>query len=79
VSEPSPAFDPEPVPDPVPDPARQSELDLGLVPTGDPRVDAALAALEGLPDRPVDEHPAVFEEVHQGLHAALSDVPDPNG
>ena len=57
----------------------QSELDMGVVPTGDPRVDAAVAELESLPDRPVEEHPAVYEGVHQQLQAALADVPDPNG
>ena len=59
--------------------ARQSELDLGVVPTGDVRVDAALAALEGLPERPVDEHPEVYESVHRQLQAALADTPDANG
>ena len=58
--------------------ARQSELDLGVVPTGDVRVDAALAALEGLPGLPVDEHPAVYEAAHRELQAALADVPDAN-
>lgn len=59
--------------------ARQSELDLGVVPTGDARVDAALTQLNGLVDRPVDDHPAVYERVHQQLQAALADVPDQSG
>ena len=60
--------------------ARQSELDLGVVSTGDERVDAALAALEGLVGQPVDEPPrASTSGVHHGLQAALADVPDPNG
>lgn len=85
---------PEPPPEPEPEsiaadvgepreetpPAgQQSELDLGVVPTGDPRVDDALTTLEILPDTPVDEHPEVFEAVHQRLHEALSDVAEPSG
>jgi hypothetical protein len=38
--------------------------------TGEPRVDAALALLERLPDLPVSEHAELFEQVH----AQLSDV-----
>ena len=34
-------------------------------------VDAALAALEGLDDRPVGEHQAAFEQAHRELRAAL--------
>lgn len=58
---------------------RQPELDLGLVPTGDPRVDAALAPLDRLAGHPVDEHPAVYEQVHQRLQEALTDIPPQNG
>jgi hypothetical protein len=53
--------------------------------TGDPRVDQALARLADLRGRPVEEHPAVFEQVHGGLTAALGaldsgdDVPGPSG
>jgi hypothetical protein len=38
--------------------------------TGEPRVDAALALLDRLPDLPVSEHAELFEQVH----AQLSDV-----
>lgn len=37
--------------------------------TGDPTVDAALTVLDGLDERPVREHVAVFD----GLHGALAD------
>lgn len=37
--------------------------------TGDPTVDAALTVLDGIDERPVREHVAVFD----GLHGALAD------
>ena len=40
--------------------------------SGDPRVQAALARLTELDDRPVSEHVAVFEDVHRRLHEALT-------
>ena len=40
--------------------------------TGDPRVDAAVAQLQGLDSSSVDEHPAVFAAVHEELQAALN-------
>jgi hypothetical protein len=43
------------------------------VATGDPRVDAALAPLEALDDAPVEEHPAVVEEVHRTLQDILAE------
>ena len=42
-------------------------------PTPEEAVDIALAALDGLADRPLAEHVAVFEQVHAALGAALSD------
>ena len=36
-------------------------------------VDAAVAALDGLADRPLAEHVAVFEQVHAALGHALAD------
>ncbi len=57
-----------------PDPGTQAELDLGLVSTGDLRVDAALAGLAILPTLPVAEHPGVFDDVHRGLHVALTEL-----
>jgi hypothetical protein len=48
----------------------------GAPQTGNARVDAATALLSGLADRPIPEHPPVFEEVHQRLHGALADLDD---
>jgi hypothetical protein len=60
--------------------------ETGVPETGDLRVDQALARLADLRGRPVEEHPAVFEQVHGGLTAALGaldaggdDVPGPPG
>jgi hypothetical protein len=41
--------------------------------TGDARIDTALAALDGLDEAAVHEHPAVIEEVHRSLQDALAD------
>lgn len=41
-------------------------------PTGDPRVDAALARLAELGGRPVPAHVEVFEDVHQRLQEILA-------
>jgi hypothetical protein len=43
-----------------------------LAPTGDPRVDAAVARLAELGGRPVPEHVEVFEDVHQRLQELLA-------
>jgi hypothetical protein len=42
--------------------------------TGHPVVDAVVSTVEGLHQRPVDEHVAVFESAHEQLRAALVDV-----
>ena len=42
-------------------------------PAPEEAVDAALTALEGLADRPLAEHVAVFEQVHDALGRALTD------
>lgn len=51
--------------------------------TGDVRVDETLNRLDDLDGLPVEEHQAVFEQVHTGLTAALgaldSGVEDPSG
>ena len=44
--------------------------------TGHPEVDAVLASLQELPERPVAEHVAVFESAHDRLRAALADAAD---
>jgi hypothetical protein len=43
-------------------------------PTGEPRVDAALARLDELPGLPVTEHARVFEDVHRGLEDVLDEL-----
>lgn len=44
--------------------------------TGHPQVDEVLASLDGLDDRPVDEHVAVFERAHDALRGALDARPE---
>jgi hypothetical protein len=44
--------------------------------TGSTAVDAVLESLDGLEDRPVGEHVAVFEAAHEQLRAALADAGD---
>ena len=43
--------------------------------TGVDRVDAVVADVEGLAQRPVEEHVAVFESAHEQLRRALDDRP----
>ena len=47
-----------------------------ILPTGDERVDDAVAGLSRLPGRPVDEHVAVLEEVHGRLRDILGELND---
>ena len=47
---------------------------VGLPPTGDDRVDTALAGLGRLPGAPVDDHVAVLEEVHGQLRDILGEL-----
>ena len=44
--------------------------------TGHPVVDEVLEAMQGLRDRPVEEHVAIFEAAHEKLRAALTDAGD---
>jgi hypothetical protein len=44
-----------------------------LHPAPEETVEAALAALDGLANRPLAEHVAVFEQVHAALGHALAD------
>ncbi len=57
----------------APDEAEQSELDLGVISTGSPDIDRALAPIEGLGDQPVAEHPDVYEQVLGQLSATMAD------
>lgn len=42
--------------------------------TGHPVVDEVLRSMQGLQDRPVEEHVSVFEAAHEKLRAALADA-----
>jgi hypothetical protein len=48
-------------------------------PTGDDRVDAAMAELSRLPGTPPAEHVAVLEEVHGRLRDILGELGDDDG
>jgi hypothetical protein len=43
-------------------------------PTGDERVDEAVAGLANLRETPVEEHPALLEEIHGRLGEILGEV-----
>lgn len=68
---------------PVPAPEPEPEFPAAPPPdpTGDPRVDAAVAPLGGLGGLPVAEHVRVFEDVHRRLQdllvSAAQDEPAP--
>jgi hypothetical protein len=47
---------------------------VALQPTGDSRVDEAIAGLAALGDLPLDEHPAVLEGVHDRLREILGEL-----
>ena len=69
-----PAFDPGFDPEVDADPSHPDSPSLdpdGQVRTGNVTVDAVLASLEGLVDRPVSEHVEVFEHAHEQLRGAL--------
>ncbi len=56
-------------------PAAMSPIPVtGSPPTGDDRVDAAVAGLTRLPGLAADEHVAVLEEVHGRLRDILGEV-----
>ncbi len=68
------------------DPERQGSYEPGSqqpatesVRTGVAGVDAVIAAVEQLEDRPVEEHVAVFESAHEQLRRALDGHPDQPG
>jgi len=50
-----------------------------ILPTGDDRVDEAVAGLSRLPGRPADEHVAVLEEVHGRLRDILGELNEGQG
>ena len=45
-----------------------------LAPTGDPRVDEAIAVLSALEEIDLDERPAVLEAVHDRLREILGEL-----
>jgi hypothetical protein len=48
--------------------------------TGHPAVDEVLQSMQGLQQRPVEEHVAIFEAAHEKLRTALASAGDrPNG
>jgi hypothetical protein len=47
--------------------------------TGDPQVDAALDKLADLAELPLNEHPAVFEQIHGALAGALGTLDTTTG
>jgi len=49
---------------------------LSPVPTGDPRVDAAIEGLSALADTDLAGRPAVLEEVHDRLREILGELGD---
>jgi hypothetical protein len=46
-------------------------------PTGDTRVDQAIAGLAELGERPLDEHPQVLEAAHDRLREILGELGEP--
>jgi hypothetical protein len=79
---PPPEGPPEAAPQRPPEAAVEQPLQVAVqrpsaVPrpeTGEPRVDAALSLLDELTERPVTEHPAVFERVQEELSAVLGEL-----
>jgi hypothetical protein len=47
------------------------------VPTGDPRVDAAIEQLEAIEDVDLADRPAVLEDVHDRLREVLGELGEP--
>ena len=64
--------------DQIPGPGQHSgeQAAVSFPPTGDDRVDEAVAGLSRLPGRPADEHVAVLEEVHGRLRDILGELSD---
>ena len=55
-----------------PTPEWPGTADAGV---GDPSVDAALAALDGLQTKPVADHEALYAELHDALLESLNEEP----
>lgn len=50
---------------------------IPLAPTGDSRVDQAVAGLVALPDMPLEQHPSVLGDVHDRLREILGELGEP--
>jgi hypothetical protein len=48
--------------------------EVSPMPTGEPRVDAGLQRLQDIAAAPVDEHVAIYDDVHRRLQDALADL-----
>jgi hypothetical protein len=56
-------------------PQAQADTPLpDIEPTGDATVDEALERLRELAERPTEQHPELYDGVHQRLQAALADL-----
>jgi hypothetical protein len=76
-SGPAPQAEPEgTTPEPAGSRVPVSTGDGGLEPTGEPRVDEALAVLDELTTRPTGDQVAGYEQVHRSLQDVLATVDD---
>lgn len=57
-------------------PSAEWDVLAPVAPTGDGRVDTALALLEDLRETPVVEHVPVYDEVQRRLQDVLADIDD---
>ncbi len=57
----------------------EERVRLSAQPTGDPRVDQAIAGLAAIDEMPLDERPAALEAVHDRLREILGELGDPGG
>jgi hypothetical protein len=53
-------------------------LGVQVAPTGNPEVDALIGRLGDADDLPTENHIEVYEDVHQGLRAALTALDEHN-
>ncbi len=75
MTEPTPETDQPETSPPDVDPAETGQEFGEPEGTGVEEVDDVLTSMQGLEDRPVEEHPAVFERAHERLRQALDGPP----
>ena len=75
MTEPTPETDQPETSRPDVDPAETGQEFDEPERTGVEEVDDVLSSMRGLDDRPVEEHPAVFERAHERLRQALDGPP----